>query len=78
LFTKKDIPEFASNQRKYCCIRYSVTIFGTYIAYVSLSLKKWPPKYQVIGIMDIGVGMFILLMNASIDALIVSSKVLLE
>ncbi|MEQ6357161.1 hypothetical protein ABNX05_21245 [Lysinibacillus sp. M3] len=46
------------------------------IAYVSLSLKKWSPKYQVIGIMDTLIGLFLLLTNASITVLLVSSKVL--
>ncbi|MFC9542434.1 hypothetical protein ACFTQ7_21555 [Lysinibacillus sp. NPDC056959] len=67
-------------------INGSITVFATLlqflvlivvVAYVSLSLKKCPAKYQVIGIMDTGVGLFLLLTNASIDALIVSSKVLL-
>ncbi|KOP69464.1 multidrug transporter [Lysinibacillus sp. FJAT-14745] len=47
------------------------------VAYVSLSLKKWPPKYQVLGIIGTLIGLFLLLTNASFDALLVSSKALL-
>ncbi|MFJ7407989.1 MULTISPECIES: DMT family transporter [unclassified Lysinibacillus] len=47
------------------------------VAYVSLSLKKWPPKYQVLGIMGTLVGLFLLLTNASFDSLLVSNKALL-
>ena len=37
------------------------------VAYVSLSLKKWPPKYQVLGIIGTLVGLFLLLTNASFE-----------
>lgn len=47
------------------------------VAYVSLSLKKWPPKYQVIGIIGTLIGLFLLLTNASFDVLLVSNKALL-
>lgn len=47
------------------------------VAYVSLSLKKWPPKYQVLGIIGTLVGLFLLLTNASFDSLLVSNKALL-
>ncbi len=47
------------------------------VAYVSLSLKKWPPKYQVLGIIGTLGGLFLLLTNASFDALLVSNKALL-
>ncbi|MFJ7668645.1 DMT family transporter [Lysinibacillus sp. NPDC097195] len=47
------------------------------VAYVSLSLKKWPPKYQVLGIMGTLIGLFLLLTNASFDSLLVSNKALL-
>jgi len=47
------------------------------VAYVSLSLKKWPPKYQVLGIIGTLIGLFLLLTNASFDALLVSNKALL-
>jgi len=46
------------------------------VAYVSLSLKKWPPKYQVIGIIGTLIGLFLLLTNASLDVLLVSNKAL--
>ena len=47
------------------------------VAYVSLSLKKWPPKYQVLGIIGTLGGLFLLLTNASFDELLVSHKALL-
>lgn len=47
------------------------------VVYVSLSLKKWPPKYQVFGIIGTLGGLFLLLTNASFDDLLVSSKALL-
>ena len=47
------------------------------VAYVSLSLKKWPPKYQVLGIIGTLGGLFLLLTNASFDNLLVSRKALL-
>lgn len=48
------------------------------VAYVSLSLKKWLLKYQVIGIIGTLVGLILLLTNASFDDLLVSSKALLR
>ncbi|MCR8854391.1 DMT family transporter [Lysinibacillus fusiformis] len=47
------------------------------VAYVSISLKKWPPKYQVIGIIGTLMGLFLLLTNASFDSLLISPKALL-
>ncbi|MBX8942408.1 MULTISPECIES: DMT family transporter [Lysinibacillus] len=47
------------------------------VAYVSLSLKKWPPKYQVLGIIGTLIGLFLLLTNASFESLLISSKALL-
>lgn len=47
------------------------------VAYVSLSLKKWPPKYQVIGIIGTLMGLFLLLTNAAFDSLLISPKALL-
>ncbi|MFJ7731361.1 DMT family transporter [Lysinibacillus sp. NPDC097231] len=47
------------------------------VAYVSLSLKKWPPKYQVLGIIGTLIGLFLLLTNASFNDLLVSNKALL-
>jgi len=47
------------------------------VAYVSLSLRKWPSKYQVIRIIGTLLGLSLLLMNASLDDLLVSSKALL-
>ena len=47
------------------------------VAYVSLSLRKWPPRYQVLGIIGTLGGLFLLLTNASFDDLLVSRKALL-
>ncbi len=47
------------------------------VAYVSLSLKKLPPKYQVLGIIGTLLGLFLLLTNASFESLLVSNKALL-
>lgn len=47
------------------------------VAYVSLSLKKWPPKYQVLGIIGTLLGLFLLLTDASFESLLVSNKALL-
>ncbi|MEA0562089.1 DMT family transporter [Lysinibacillus irui] len=47
------------------------------VAYVSLSLKKMPPKYQVLGIVGTLIGLFLLLTNASFESLLISPKALL-
>ncbi|WP_285395572.1 EamA family transporter [Lysinibacillus sp. fls2-241-R2A-57] len=47
------------------------------VAFVILILKKLPPKYQVIGIIGMLLGLFLLLTNASFDVFLVSDKVLL-
>jgi len=47
------------------------------VAYVSLSLKNWTPKYQVLGIIGTLIGLFLLLTNASFESLLISSKALL-
>lgn len=47
------------------------------IAFVSLSLNKWPLKYQVIRIIVTLKGLFLLLTNALFEILLVSKKVLL-
>lgn len=41
--------------------------------YVSLILKKLPPRNQVIGIVGTLVGLFLLLTNGSLDSLVISS-----
>ncbi len=46
------------------------------VAYVSLSLKKIPPKYQVLGIIGTLIGLFLLLTNASFESLLISPKAL--
>lgn len=47
------------------------------VTYVSLSMKKWPPKYQVLSMIGTLMGLFLLLTNASLDSLLVSGKALL-
>lgn len=47
------------------------------VAYISISLKKWPPRYQVFGIIGTLIGLFLLLTNASLDTLLISNKALL-
>ncbi|MDM5231562.1 DMT family transporter [Lysinibacillus pakistanensis] len=65
----------ASNAVLATLLQFLAPIFV--VAYVSLSLKKWPPKYQVLGIIGTLIGLFLLLTNASFDALLVSNKALL-
>ncbi|AVK82529.1 EamA family transporter [Lysinibacillus sp. B2A1] len=65
----------ASNAVLATLLQFLAPIFV--VAYVSLSLKKWPPKYQVLGIIGTLIGLFLLLTNASFDALLVSKKALL-
>ncbi|MDM5246171.1 EamA family transporter [Lysinibacillus sp. G4S2] len=47
------------------------------VAFVIPILKKFPPKYQVIGIIGMLSGLFLLLTNASFGSLLVSNKALL-
>ncbi|MGE7954660.1 EamA family transporter [Lysinibacillus xylanilyticus] len=47
------------------------------VAFVSLSLNKWPLKYQVIRIIVTLKGLFLLLTNVVFEALLISKKVLL-
>jgi len=65
----------ASNAVLATLLQFLAPIFV--VAYVSLSLKKWPPKYQVLGIIGTLIGLFLLLTNASFDSLLVSKKALL-
>lgn len=65
----------ASNAVLATLLQFLAPIFV--VAYVSLSLKKWPPKYQVLGIIGTLIGLFLLLTNASFDALLISKKALL-
>lgn len=65
----------ASNAVLATLLQFLAPIFV--VAYVSLSLKKWPPKYQVLGIIGTLIGLFLLLTNASFDSLLVSNKALL-
>lgn len=65
----------ASNAVVATLLQFLAPIFV--VAYVSLSLKKWPPKYQVLGIIGTLVGLFLLLTNASFDSLLISPKALI-
>jgi len=65
----------ASNAVLATLLQFLAPIFV--VAYVSLSLKKWPPKYQVLGIIGTLIGLFLLLTNASFDVLLISKKALL-
>lgn len=65
----------ASNAILATLLQFLAPIFV--VIYVSLSLKKWPPKYQVLGIIGTLVGLFLLLTNASIDGFLISPKALL-
>ncbi|GGG11209.1 membrane protein [Lysinibacillus alkalisoli] len=47
------------------------------VLYVSLSQKKMPPRFQVIGIISTLAGLFLLLTNASLDHLLVSQEALI-
>ncbi|GLC88048.1 DMT family transporter [Lysinibacillus piscis] len=46
------------------------------VLYISLTMRKFPPRYQVIGILGTLFGLFLLLTNASIDSFLVSYKAL--
>lgn len=47
------------------------------VLYVSLSQKKMPPPFQMIGIISTLAGLFLLLTNASLDHLLVSQEALI-
>ncbi len=65
----------ASNAVVATLLQFSAPIFIT--LYVSLTHKKFPPQYQIVGIAGILVGLFLLLTNGSIDSLMVGQKALL-
>mgnify|MGYP001187777653 FL=1 len=46
------------------------------VAYTSIKVRMWPPKYQVIGIIGTLVGLFFLLTNVQFDELLVSKEAL--
>ncbi|OMC82402.1 DMT family transporter [Viridibacillus sp. FSL H8-0123] len=65
----------ASNAVVATLLQFLAPIF--IIIFVSISYRKWPPKYQVLGILGTLVGLFLLLTNASFETLLVSSEALL-
>lgn len=65
----------ASNAIVATLLQFLAPIFV--VLYVSLSMKKFPPRYQVLGILGTLVGLFLLLTNASFDTLLVSRKALI-
>ncbi|MCM3666067.1 DMT family transporter [Mesobacillus subterraneus] len=56
-------------------LQFSAPIFV--VLYVSFSHKKWPPRFQTIGIAGTLVGLFLLLTNGSLSSLLVSTEALL-
>lgn len=56
-------------------LQFSAPIFV--VLYVSFSHKKWPPRFQTIGIAGTLAGLFILLTNGSLSSLLVSTEALL-
>ncbi|CEA01376.1 putative inner membrane transporter YicL [Metalysinibacillus saudimassiliensis] len=65
----------ASNAIVATLLQFLAPIFV--VLYVSLSMKKFPPRYQALGILGTLVGLFLLLTNASFDTLLVSRKALI-
>lgn len=47
------------------------------VAFVSLRIKRWPPRYQLLGISGTLFGLFLLLTNASLDVLLISKEALI-
>lgn len=56
-------------------LQFSAPIFV--VLYVSSSHKKWPPRFQTIGIAGTLAGLFLLLTNGSLSSLLVSTEALL-
>ncbi|MEH7444516.1 DMT family transporter [Bacillus sp. JJ1122] len=56
-------------------LQFSAPIFV--VLYVSLSHKKFPPRYQILGIAGTLAGLFLLLTNGSLGKLLVSNEALL-
>ncbi|MEK4762119.1 DMT family transporter [Viridibacillus sp. FSL E2-0187] len=65
----------ASNAVVATLLQFLAPIF--IIIFVSISYRKWPPKYQVLGILGTLMGLFLLLTNASFETLLVSTEALL-
>lgn len=56
-------------------LQFSAPIFV--VLYISFSHKKWPPRFQTIGIAGTLAGLFLLLTNGSLNNLLVSTEALL-
>ncbi|MBT2681201.1 EamA family transporter [Bacillus sp. ISL-35] len=56
-------------------LQFSAPIFV--VLYVSFHHKKWPPRYQILGILGTLAGLFLLLTNGSMSSLLVSTEALL-
>jgi len=65
----------ASNAVVATLLQFIAPIFV--VIYVSLKVKKWPPMYQLGGIVGILVGLFLLMTNGSVQHLLVSTEGLL-
>jgi drug/metabolite transporter (DMT)-like permease len=65
----------ASNAVVATLLQFSAPIFV--VLYVSFNHKKWPPRYQMLGIGGTLAGLFLLLTNGSISSLLVSPTALL-
>lgn len=65
----------ASNAVVATLLQFSAPIFV--VLYVSLNHKKWPPRYQMLGIAGTLAGLYLLLTNGSISSLLVSPTALL-
>lgn len=55
-------------------LQFSAPIFV--VLYVSFLHKKWPPRYQLLGIAGTLTGLFLLLTNGSLRSLVVSTEAL--
>lgn len=64
----------ASNAVLATLLQFSAPIF--IVLYVSFNHKKWPPRYQILGIAGTLAGLFLLLTNGSISRLLVSPTAL--
>lgn len=53
-------------------LQFSAPIFV--VLYVSFLHKKWPPRYQLLGIAGTLIGLFLLLTNGSVRSLVVSTE----
>lgn len=65
----------ASNAVVATLLQFSAPIFVA--VYVSFTHKKFPPRYQIVGIAGTLAGLFLLLTNGSLDTLLVSKAALL-